>query len=211
MTIKAYKDPKLSQSAGEYTFVVNPKPFKQGFKVSYDKPNVKGSSASNLKFKKVDPQKMTFEFLFDATGVLGESDPVDDQLEDFKDLCYNYQGAIHSPYYLKLIWGKLLFDCRLTCMDVEYTFFKQDGTPLRAVVKATFTEFTDAKTIAKEENRSSPDLTHMRVVRQGDTLPLMCFDIYGDSSYYLKVAEYNRLSDVRELQPGQKLFFPPVK
>ena len=46
-------------------------------------------------------------------------------------------------------------------------------------------------------------------VKKGDTLPLMCFKIYGDSKYYVQVAAVNRLSDFRNLQVGNEIFFPP--
>ena len=59
-------------------------------------------------------------------------------------------------------------------------------------------------------NKSSPDLTHLREVGAGDTLPLMANRIYGNSADYIKVAKYNNLKAFRQLIPGQKLFFPPA-
>jgi nucleoid-associated protein YgaU len=48
-------------------------------------------------------------------------------------------------------------------------------------------------------------------VKKGDTLPLMCYRIYGDSRYYLQVAMANRLTNFRNLQVGDELFFPPIE
>jgi nucleoid-associated protein YgaU len=61
-----------------------------------------------------------------------------------------------------------------------------------------------------EENNSSPDLTHYRVIKKGDTLPLMCYRIYGDSKYYIQVAKANKLSNFRHLKEGEEIFFPPI-
>ena len=47
-------------------------------------------------------------------------------------------------------------------------------------------------------------------VAPGDTLPLMCFDVYGDPRYYLFVAGYNRLDGFRQLSVGQPILFPPL-
>jgi nucleoid-associated protein YgaU len=58
---------------------------------------------------------------------------------------------------------------------------------------------------------SSPDLSHVVQVRQGDTLPLLCHRIYGDSRYYLKVAQFNGLQQFRSLPPGLRLHFPPLE
>ena len=61
----------------------------------------------------------------------------------------------------------------------------------------------------RQANLQSPDLTHRRVVKEGDTLPLLCREIYGAPAYYLRVAQVNGLDDFRILTPGQELFFPP--
>jgi nucleoid-associated protein YgaU len=53
-------------------------------------------------------------------------------------------------------------------------------------------------------------MTHRRTVVAGDTLPLMCFQIYQDSTRYLDVARHNKLNDFRNLEPGQQIFFPPL-
>jgi nucleoid-associated protein YgaU len=62
-----------------------------------------------------------------------------------------------------------------------------------------------------EERKNSPDLTHRRIVREGDHLSLMCHSIYGDPGYYLEVARFNRLNNYRQLKAGQELLFPPLK
>ena len=68
----------------------------------------------------------------------------------------------------------------------------------------------DVKKRVKKENKSSPDLTHSRIVKNGDTLPLLTKEVYGTSAYYLRVAQVNKLDDFRNLTPGQELFFPPL-
>ena len=45
----------------------------------------------------------------------------------------------------------------------------------------------------------SPDLTHVRMVKAGDTLPGFCEQIYGDPRLYLKVAAANGLDPRRAL------------
>jgi nucleoid-associated protein YgaU len=48
-------------------------------------------------------------------------------------------------------------------------------------------------------------------VKAGDSLPALCYQIYGDPGYYLEVARFNRLDDFRRLQPGTRVVFPPVR
>ena len=51
---------------------------------------------------------------------------------------------------------------------------------------------------------------NFRTVKSGDTLPLLCKEIYGSSAYYLRVAADNELDDFRHLVPGQTLYFKPL-
>jgi nucleoid-associated protein YgaU len=96
-------------------------------------------------------------------------------------------------------------------MNITFKLFKPDGTPLRAVAKAKFKGFVEDNLRIAKENNNSPDLTHVRIVKEGDTLPLMTFRIYGDSEYYLEIAKVNKLPNFRKLKAGQKIIFPPIR
>lgn len=39
----------------------------------------------------------------------------------------------------------------------------------------------------------------------------LCFRIHGTCAPYLAVAAVNGLTDVRQLEPGTKLLFPPLR
>jgi nucleoid-associated protein YgaU len=107
-------------------------------------------------------------------------------------------------------WGKLVFPCRLLSVTIKYTSFDRDGTPLRAELAVQFIFDEEAERRTKGADQQSPDLTHSRVVRSGDTLPLLTKQIYGSSAAYLDVARFNGLDDFRRLTPGQELLFPPL-
>ena len=55
-----------------------------------------------------------------------------DSIKAFKQLVYQYNGTIHSPNYLQVVWGGLAFKCRLTSLNIDYTLFDSNGAPLRA-------------------------------------------------------------------------------
>src|SRR5690606_22603351 len=133
---------------------------------------------------------------------------VDERINGMKEAMMRYDGSIHRPRYLKIVWATLLFKCCLESLDVSYKLFKPDGTPLRATVRASFVEFTENELRVRRQDDSSPDLTHKRIVKMGDTLPRLTFEIYGDSKYYLEVAKANGLVDFRNLAPGSVIFFP---
>ena len=133
-----------------------------------------------------------------------------EKIGHFKRLAYSVNGDIHKPNFLIVLWGKLRFKCRLNKLDIDYQLFDPTGIPLRAKVTVGFTEYLSDEEINKRLELKSPDLTHARTVIAGDTLPLMCHRIYGDSRYYLAVAEANQLRDFRNLQPGTRILFPPL-
>ena len=81
---------------------------------------------------------------------------------------------------------------------------------MRAKATMSFQGFKNPQEAALEANMSSPDLSHAVVVTEGDTLPLLCHRIYGDSRYYVDVARFNGLHAFRALKPGLTLRFPPL-
>ena len=132
------------------------------------------------------------------------------ELEDFKNLVYAFYGGMHRPRQLLLTWGSLALSCVLTSLNYRFTLFKPDGTPLRAIAACSFCEsIPDAERVRKE-NPNSPDLTHLRDVREGDTLPLLANDIYGTPQLYLEVARANKLINFRRLRAASRLSFPPL-
>ena len=223
LVIRCYEDEKYKTEKTDlkYTAVLNPEKYSETYKTEYKKEEGKGSSSGAPKFTRSLPSDLDLEFLFDRTGILagygdeaneeGEKKGIIDDIKKFKQCVYEYNGNTHKPNYLIISWGSLLFNGILTDLSIEYKLFKSDGTPLRAIAKVKFISHIEAEKRASKENSSSPDLTHYRVVKEGDTLPLMTHRIYGDSKYYLEVAKANGLMNFRSLEPGQELIFPPIE
>ena len=132
-------------------------------------------------------------------------------VKEFVDLTFRMNGDIHEPNFLVVSWGDLIYSCRLGSVEINYTQFDRSGSPTRAELNAVFIGDTEIKKRMKIENKSSPDLTHKRLVKSGDTLPLLAKEIYGSSDHYLMVATTNGLNDFRNLTPGQTLYFPPLE
>lgn len=194
---------------------VNPGSYTQSVQINYSGRQAPGTSGAANNYNYTQPKTLSFDFLLDRTGALGNlktgAAGVTPDIIHFKKLTLDYDGEIHRPRYIKLIWGTLLFNCQLQSLDVEHKMFSPQGLPLRAILKTTFIEFTENTRRSALENRSSPDLTHIRTVKEGDTLPLLTHRIYGDSRYYLEVARINGLTNFRHLEPGTEIVFPPVE
>ena len=211
LRIKAYAESDYSgQPVAEFVVDFNPQEYGQVYDVEYKRQQGEGTTGSPVVFRKVKPQEYRFKLMFDGTGTSGPKVEVYDRIQEFFKVV-GYAGEIHRPNYLKLLWGKLESKCVLLKADITYKLFYSDGRPLRAIMDATFTENTDDRTRVAEANDKSPDLMRRVTVKAGDTLPLLCYQAYGDQSYYLQVAEVNELDDFRNLQIGQQLVFPPLE
>ncbi|MBL7970119.1 MAG: hypothetical protein JNL03_01255 [Prolixibacteraceae bacterium] len=218
LKIKAFKDEKFSQEIanGEFSTLLNPENYSIRYQISQNENQAPGTSAAAPRFNKIRPEDLELTFLFDRSGVIrGSEDTIGEgvisDIEKFKKVIFDYNGEQHKPNYLMISWGSLLFKGTLSNMDISFKLFRPDGTPIRASARATFTGFVEDNLRVARENNNSPDLTHVRVVNDGDTLPLMTFRIYGDSGYYLEVAKANKLVNFRKLSPGQQIIFPPIE
>lgn len=217
LKVVAYSDPEFSTKVdgGEFDTLMNPEKYTFNYKIEQDEQQAAGTSAVSPRFKKQLPEDLELDFVFDRSGVIEGKEALEngiiDDIEKFKKVILDYNGDEHKPNYLIISWGSLLFKGALTEMNIEFKLFKPDGTPIRAVAKAKFTGFVEDDLRAAKENNKSPDLTHLRTVKEGDTLPLMSFRIYGDSKYYLEVAKVNNIINFRKLKTGQEIFFPPLQ
>ncbi|XZF12938.1 CIS tube protein [Chitinophagaceae bacterium MMS25-I14] len=192
--------------------MMNPESYSLEYKVEFTEGQGHGTSAAQQRFNVKRPDEMQFEFLFDATGIIdGLPRPtVFPEVELFKKMLLDYDSQSHEPKHFKLVWGLFIFKGRCNSLTINYKLFSPEGLPIRAVCKAGFKGSVEEILRVATENPQSPDLTHYRIVKQGDTLPLMCYQVYGDSKYYLQVARVNQLSNFRDIEPGTEIFFPPI-
>ena len=161
--IKSFSDNKFTKDGGKKDFQIpiNPETFTRNLKVERDTTKGHGNNQTNSKFVGTAPEELKLEFILDGTGTMeGYLDsmkrmPVKDQLKKLVDCVYDYDGKIHSPRYLKILYGsELKFDCVLTSLDINHTLFNSDGSPLRAKITANFLQYVAPETRAKKERNS---------------------------------------------------------
>ena len=208
----------MSGTDNIFSATINPSSFTRKYKTRFsgiERDAAIGKSKPVPKYDRSDPEEVSFTITLDGTGVVPDAadTTVPDQIEKLRYVAYSYDGDNHEPNPVEIEWGDGLtdFQGRLTGLDIDYTLFKSDGTPLRATIKLTFIEAITEEQEALESNDKSPDLTHILQVREGDTLPLMCARVYKDVTKYLEVARWNDLDGFRDLEPGTLLRFPPMR
>ena len=219
MLILAFSDSEKAENGGvndaedSFEALINPESYTLAYKLKFSQGGQgQGTSGSQLKYEYTEPEEISFDFLFDNTGII-DGKPranISDDLKKFRDVLISYKGDSHEPRHFKLVWGEnSIFKGRVIELSINHKLFKPDGTPIRATATVKFKSSIEEQKRAAKENRSSPDLTHIRRVKKGDTLPMMCYTIYGDPKYYLQVAEANGISNFRNLKPGMVITFPP--
>jgi len=105
----------------------------------------------------------------------------------------NGEGQIHTGLWF------------VTGLDVNYTMFLPNGTPVRCTCKLTLKEVPkDAKA------KHSPDTAHVYLVARSDTLQGIAAKEYDDPSQWRRIAEANDIEDPLNLSPGRRLLIPPI-
>lgn len=240
LTLRAFKpaanpkDPPLPSDDPKDTYVVqvNPGSYSLNKRINYSRHTGQGDAATEALYHSSAPVNLSFEFLFDGTGVVPEptelgdiplvgavasalSSPkkfvVMDEIKRFDQLVYTFDAKIHRPRELLLVWGSLVLSCVLSSVSYRFTLFKPDGTPLRAIASCSFCEHVPREQAKRQENAMSPDLTHLRHTRDGDTLPALAHDVYGKPELYLEVARVNKLVNFRRLRSASRIAFPPLR
>ena len=225
MVILSYKDSDAADAGinhdARFVALINPESYKLDYRVNFEcGKQAQGKAGEDVRFTNVPPDELTFDFLFDDTGIIDggfedilkkPNSGIFDKVKEFREMLVGYDGEAHQTRVLVLVWGTLLFRGRATDLNIQYKLFNASGEPIRAVASVKFRGTVSEQKQSARAKNSSPDLTHIFRVKAGDTLPLMCRKIYGDPKYYFQVAAANRLGNFRRLQPGTDLVFPPIE
>ena len=98
----------------------------------------------------------------------------------------------------------------MSTLDINHTLFDQQGSPLRVKISVTFLKYVAPEKRAKDERNESPDLTHYRILKQGERLDMLSFQQYSTPNYLLQVARFNTLTTIRGNKAGQEIYLPPL-
>jgi nucleoid-associated protein YgaU len=125
---------------------------------------------------------------------------------------------LHAPPIVQFIWGppigspeNLQFTGTIEKVSQKFTYFLDDGTPVRATLNVTIKEYKTVQDQLAEIGRQSPDRTKSRVFKEGESLWLYAAEEYTDPGQWRVIAEQNNLDDPRLLTPGSQIQLPPLE
>ena len=221
---------RLRAGLPQDTFVVmfNPESYSLKYENTFQSYQGINTSGRKAQYSLTKPTKLSLQLILDDSGVVtpagmpkalslpyqrikSSSDDVYKRVQEFLKLTTYMDGELHEPKFLKIEWGDLIFDCRLESVNITYTLFNRSGQPIRANLDTEFVgDIEDSKRL-KAENKSSPDLTHTHLIKAGETLSLIAAQIYGNPSYYIQLAQANKLNNFRKLKAGDVINLPPIR
>jgi nucleoid-associated protein YgaU len=172
-------------------------------------------NAPALEFKGGDSRSLDMELFFDIT------EPTVVNGVDIKDVRQLTNGIValtrieakqKRPPVCLIQWGRervgsdFPFKGVLTKLVQEFTLFSNTGSPIRAKVSVTFTEF-----LAPGEDLIQADAQlDVHVVAAGETLERLAGEAYKDPSLWRVIANANGIDDPRSLAVGQTLAIPDI-
>src|SRR6478672_4827985 len=101
MLILAFSDSKkaetggVAEADGKFEALINPETYTQEYKLKFSESGQgHGTSGKQLKYEFTEPAEMTFEFLFDNSGIIdgNRRDSIAEDIKKFKDVLIDYKG-----------------------------------------------------------------------------------------------------------------------
>jgi hypothetical protein len=175
---------------------------------------VTGNSYTKPEFAGGQPRQLELSLLFDQTFPPFTM-PVRESTSALLDMMEVPSGKVAGsptaePPLVTFHWGRLLFKGACTSLSVTYKLFKPDGDPLRADVKMTLKQAEPAPAGQNPTTRAAAGFGVHRV-RDGDTLPSISYEAYGDATKWRLIAEANGVDNPLHLRRGSALSLPRLE
>jgi hypothetical protein len=170
------------------------------------------SNAPKGEFFKSGAQSLKLTLLFDTFEADEDVSLITNKLWKFmmpKGQQQARQNQKVSPPQVAFEWGVFKFVSYITNMTQKFTLFKKDGTPVRASVDVTFTQYTDVNDYPRQNPTSGGGVPE-RIwrVTAGDRLDTIAAQVYQDATRWREIAAFNHIRNPLQLRPGQKLRIP---
>lgn len=172
----------------------NPTELSDGFTAEYTHQTTSKEAGKN--YIQTNRDNFTVKLYYDASEA--RTSPLRNVMKQVKPLLLLLNPTIafpdiKVPPVCTFIWGTFSYKGQITRIQENYSYFTQEGFPMRADVSVTFSS-SKSKTESKETDSKSNSRV-LRTVRAADRLDLIAFDVYGDSTKWPLIAEANNITD----------------
>lgn len=180
------------------------------------KPNEKkGGNAPTLEFDSGKAATMKLSLMFDTSA---DGKPVTDVTNKLlRAMAVNEDigGSEPSknkarPPHVQFKWGRsTTFPMAITSATIKFTYFANDGTPLRAKADLQLTQLADTEAHPLQNPTSHTPYPHrVHHVTRGETLDRIAHRYYDDPTRWRELAEANDIHNPLDLEPGTPIIVP---
>jgi len=209
------EDNMMGGTPWEMPFFLNPASIKTHKEVSYE-DDAGAQRTLAIRFSHVHPTCLELgELWFDTYDT--RKSVREQYIDKLEDLC-NYDPETHYPPVVVFHFGefsqatkhKYDYTFFVSKLDVDYTMFLADGTPVRAQVAICLKQVLTASGEQVTRDKRSPDHARVYTVKRGDTLQGIARFAYEDPREWRRIANSNAIDDPMDLRPGRVLVLPPI-
>jgi hypothetical protein len=208
------KDDNLPEGYQPIEVMFNPTKYTIGTSMEVERPKQPGRPGGTATYKGTGTIDVGMELFLDAFSELeGDVTPMVTAL-----LSWTYptkstntgENAQPMPPLVGIEWGNKQLEGfwgYLTKVDVTYTVFRKDGTPVRATVNISIVGQNEE---AANTNPTSHaiDTRRARQLIDGDSLQSIAYRELGSATSWRAIAELNGIDDPQRVHAGQSLLIP---
>ena len=212
---KAYLKPEVGN---DIPCMFNPADLTVTKAVQWSPKQVKGKNTGSLDFQQGQPGTMTLTLMFDTTAdgtsVTQHTDALLSLTSVNKEIKGSNDGNNNArPPWCEFHWGDFhSFKAVVENLQIKFTYFASDGTPLRAQATVTLKQYEDQGTTYRQNPTSGTPYPHsVHRVLPGETLDRIASNRYGDPSRWRVLAHANDVVDPLDLAPGTPLVVPDAE
>ena len=192
----------------EMTFMFNPTEYRISQSVTIERSHEKNKPGGTFEYMGTSMMTVSMQLFFDDFASLkGDVTPKISKL-----LKWQMPQDDDPPPLVKFTWGNKQLDKFqgvITQLNINYTVFAKDGTPLQAKVDLTI-EGADRWDPGANPTSRSTDMRRVRTVVEGESIQSVAYSELGDPGYWRAIAEANGIDDPLRVRPGRALLIPSI-
>src|SRR5215217_719000 len=150
------ESPTVTPNVIDFRF--NPTEYQLQKSNNFSEIAIPGLESPPIQFVRGSSEKLTVELLADTSDTL--EDVREKYVNKVRDLM-RINKESHAPPIVKFVWGKTdknQFRGVIDSLNITYTLFSPEGTPLRAKLSLTLKEYRPVEIQLKDAPKTSPDV-----------------------------------------------------
>jgi hypothetical protein len=167
---------------------------------------VPGLSMPILQYIRGESDILSLELFLDRTD---QGQDVSSDVALLENLVH-IDSTLHAPPVIQFDWANFSFTGVVASVRERMTLFSEDGRVLRARLSLSIKSYKSAEVQLRDLKLSSPDRSHVRVLREGETLAHIANEAYGDPRMWRTIARANNIERPRFIAPGTPLRVPAM-